>query len=124
MNGFLPRRFAAELINDGVGDSGKLFGHFKRWPESKEKSHDVLGTRIILRSTGFCRAARGLLRKSKSRMKTMHFGLWPGANRSNSHNYCKDEQQHQRPKGAFTGSGICAADHYWSGEKIFEVRSP
>ncbi|MDP1706073.1 MAG: hypothetical protein Q8N54_01090 [Sulfurimicrobium sp.] len=44
-------------------------------------------------------------------MKTMDSGLWQGANRSNSHAYCEDEQRRQGPEDAFSCSGICEADH-------------
>jgi hypothetical protein len=44
-------------------------------------------------------------------MKTMDCGLWQGANRSNSCDYCEDEQRRHGPQDAFSCSGICEADH-------------
>jgi hypothetical protein len=44
-------------------------------------------------------------------MKTMDSGRWQGANRSNSHVYCEDEQRRHGPEDAFSCSGICEADH-------------
>lgn len=63
------------------------------------------------RITGLMQGASGLLRKSRNMMKTMDSGLWQGANRSNSHAYCEDEQRRQGPEDAFSCSGICEADH-------------
>ena len=41
----------------------------------------------------------GLLRNWRAKMKAPNLRLWLGANRSNSHSYCEDEQQRQGHKG-------------------------
>lgn len=45
-------------------------------------------------------------------MKAMACGLWQGAKRSNSCDYCEDEQRRHGPQDTFSCSGICEADHH------------
>ena len=44
-------------------------------------------------------------------MQTMDSALRQGANRSNNHSYCEDEQRRHGAESAFLCSGSCEADH-------------
>jgi len=57
-------------------------------------------------------------------MKTTNSGVKQGANRSNSHGYCEDEQRRHGTEDAFSCSCTCEADHEHRSASLGEAANP